>query len=244
MLRITDKGCGIPSDVKKFIFRPFFSTKAGRGIGLGLSTVWSIVTRFGGLVEVESKESVGTTVTVFLARKVTSDALSENLKQSNVIDAGNPQKIYDSPQTQSQTQAYSTFDSDKTILVVDDEELVRNAIAMSLRHLGYSVESAASGEEALEKLKSRQSPFLLAMVDIVMPYLGGDLVVREVRKRFPEMPVIVISGMWVPETVDDLLTHRATFFLRKPFTIRDLSSAIKKAILAATSIIQDTKMES
>jgi len=240
MLRITDKGCGIPREVQKFIFRPFFSTKAGRGIGLGLSTVWSIVTNLGGVVEVESEESVGTTVTVFLSLMVASDSLSKNLQKSSAVGTGgdNPLRIDD----KSQAELSSSFDSDKTILIVDDEELVRNAIAMSLRHLGYSVESAASGEEALEKLKSRQIPFLLAMVDMVMPYLGGDLVVREIRERFPDMPVIVISGMWVPETVDDLLTHPATFFLRKPFTIRDLSSAIKRAILAAGPIIQDTRM--
>lgn len=222
VLSVSDRGCGIPGHIRGQIFKPFFTTKAGSGLGLGLSTVSSIVTQLEGRIEVDSVEGEGTTVTILLPRV-------EPLA-SPLISRHADEETFGLLSSTSASSDEREGLHDRTVLVVDDEELVRNVLAMSLRHLGYGVAITSSGEEALGLLDERAAPFLLAVVDMVMPSVGGDLVVRDMRQRFPSMPIVMISGMCPPDVVDELLTYPATYFLRKPFTIRDLASTLERVL--------------
>ena len=217
-LMVTDNGVGMTDEVLQRVFEPYFSTKKEKGTGLGLTTCSSIVNQFGGSIRISSRPHGGTTVTVYLPMvDQPSEAAAPQPKtgQSPVITSGSP---YRGPRPAGEGQS---------ILVVDDEYPVRNVLSLSLEHLGYRVETAASGAEGIERYtRADAGRFSLVLLDMLMPHLSGHEVFFRLKKIDPDVQVLVISGFSSEEAVKDILDNGGLGFLQKPFTIEQLSRQV------------------
>ncbi|MBL9037874.1 MAG: response regulator [Archangium sp.] len=205
VLRIRDTGVGMSDEVKRRAFEPFFTTKPrGRGTGLGLALVYTTARAHRGDVRVESTAGTGTTFTLWLPT-VAFDLLDE-------------------PQS---------HESRGRVLIIDDDDNILRVLGHFLRHLGFDVDVAASGEEALAKLESRTPP-RLAVCDMVMPGLSGAETMLRLRERSPSLPIIIASG-FLETSADDqrIRAAGATEVLHKPFSLHDLRDAVSKALEAA-----------
>ncbi len=195
MLKVTDTGSGISSDIQDKIFEPFFTTKSvGQGTGLGLAVVHGIVQQSGGSISVESAIGVGTSFTILFPSA--DEALME--------------------ETSGESQA--SLRGGETVLVVEDEDAVRGLVRFSLEGQGYTVLTASSGLEALELIRSHHVKIDLMITDMIMPGINGRELTEEARKNSPDLRVIYMSGY-----TDDIL-HRYRLhgtsdqFIQKPFT--------------------------
>jgi signal transduction histidine kinase len=197
-VEFSDSGPGIPQDAIARIFEPFFTTKKGHR-GLGLALVYGIVTNHGGSVTVANGTSNGAVFKVYLpaTRKIVKDASfkSEDLK-------GN-----------------------KTILMVDDEDLLLTMGQMILSSYGYHVITANSGPRALELIEQARTQIDLVITDLVMPNMSGREFVEHLRRRLTNIPVICMSGYVrsANQTEDEL-------YLQKPFTSQDLLRSVKQVL--------------
>lgn len=208
-LTVTDNGHGIPKPLLKKIFEPYFSTKAGKGTGLGLATVSSIVHLLGGAIEVQSGESKGTAIAIYMPLLLPA------------IDKAHKSEV-------PETQAVPLVGGSERILVIDDEYPVRNVLSVSLEHLGYSVNAVASGLEALELFKDDCAQFDLVILDMLMPHMSGKEVFCELRKLCPDIKVLAISGFTSEESIRYILENGGMGFVQKPFTIEDLSRRVRE----------------
>jgi PAS domain S-box-containing protein len=197
---IADKGVGIPKGVLPYIFDPFFTTKEeGKGSGLGLSTVFGIVTQLGGKVEAETREREGSTFRIRLPSVKPGDACED----ASVEAPLSPQRPL-------------------CILLVDDEPLVRAFAALTLLDRGHTVIEADSGGAALDLVEGRESDLDILVTDVVMPGLSGTATARQLRSRNPRLSVLYISGN-TAEHVDELgASKNGMSFLSKPFVADDL----------------------
>ncbi|MDR0633311.1 MAG: response regulator [Holosporales bacterium] len=211
LIKISDSGCGISSDLIPSIFDPFFSTKElGQGTGLGLAMVYGIVKQTGGAIGVESKVGNGTVFSVYLPRCYDEDIAVE--KRNPVI---------------------TDVTGNETILLVEDEEAIRIFAGRALRDKGYRVIEAANGEIALSLIESLieqgNIPDIL-ITDVSMPKMDGPALQTAVRQHIPNIPVIFTSG-YAEETFRQNLSQDQTIcFLPKPFTIRELASKVREII--------------
>ncbi len=208
-ISVTDNGHGMSSDVIKRIFEPYFSTKKNKGTGLGLAMVRQIVQLFGGAITVQSEVGLGTTVSVYLP-----------IVAEEAAPAGKGKKSAKSDALEHGTER---------VLVVDDEYPVRNVLCVSLEHLGYKVETANSGKEALEKYEAGGG-YDLVLLDMIMPQLSGDQVFIELKKIDPQVQVLVISGFSSEKAVKSILNNGGLGFLQKPFTIEELSRCVRSCL--------------
>lgn len=209
-LYVIDDGHGMNENVQKRVFEPFFTTKGEQGTGLGLPMVASIVNLFKGAIEISSKENIGTSVSVYFP-------IYEVIAKKEVLKAENNQKNIVAQKIK--------------ILVVDDEYPVRNVIELSLKYLNYDVQTAASGEEALDFFNSSEScPFDLVILDMLMPIMSGDQVFEKMRSKFKDLNVLIISGYASNEMLERVLDGGAKGFIQKPFTIEELSKKIKECL--------------
>jgi PAS domain S-box-containing protein len=208
-LEVSDTGFGIPESVLDNIFDPFFTTKGqGQGTGLGLSTVLGIVRSHGGFIKVESRENRGTTFEVYLPAIPGADLTA--VAQSSAA-----------PLRQGAGQC---------ILVVDDEEGVRQVAEDILSANGYRVLLASDGYEALELLGEQADRIDLMLTDIMMPNMDGAHLVRSLRDWSSRIKVIVASGLGYPEQVSELKAMGIQHFLSKPFSARKLLDVIHEAL--------------
>jgi CheY-like chemotaxis protein len=207
-LAITDTGSGMDEQTRARIFEPYFTTKEkGKGTGLGLSTVFGIVTQSGGHVLVQSEFGKGTTVGVYLPRA-----------ESATIAGG------ESPVESTPTKGT------ETILVVEDEDAVRDFVARTLRADGYRVLTAASAADALATCETHRDPIHLVVADVVMPGMGGpELCTRLVKVR-PEAKIAYMSGYPDPALIDTGAIGPATAFIGKPFTALDLKRLVRRTL--------------
>jgi two-component system cell cycle sensor histidine kinase/response regulator CckA len=209
-LGVTDTGSGIrPEDLGK-VFEPFFTTKeVGKGTGLGLSTVYGIVKQTGGFIFADSVVGQGTTFTIYLpVHRPTEPALPEPVE---------PRRL----------KAPELWGSG-TILLVEDEDMVRAVAERALSRQGYKVLTAANGEEALELLDGHGVVDLL-ISDVVMPMMDGPTMVRHARERFPGMPVLFMSG-YAEEQLRRSIDLDHVAFLPKPFSVQQLAEAARSTI--------------
>jgi len=204
-LAVRDTGQGMDEATQKRIFEPFFTTKpAGVGTGLGLSTVYGIVTQTGGTVSVTSEVGVGTTFTVTLpsiARP--AESVAEDRRPAR--PAGGKE----------------------TILVVEDEAAVRGLIRTVLMRAGYEVLVANDGDEAVRLSESHTCHIHLLLTDMVMPGTRGDDLARRLAASRPNLHVLLMSG-YTDQTVGELAAEVA--FLQKPFTPSALAQAVRRAL--------------
>jgi len=201
-LEVQDTGTGMEPSILARVFEPFFTTRpVGQGSGLGLSSVHGIATQAGGAVQMRSAVGVGTTAVVHFPRATGSLTEREATRDGVVAGGG------------------------ETVLVVEDQALVREVIAGVLGEAGYRVIEAGDGEEALRAIDAHEGAIDLVLTDLVMPRMGGALLGRRLRERGTEVPIIYMSGY--AEGSEDLVEGRR---LAKPFGAGELTTAVRDAL--------------
>jgi len=206
VLEVSDTGCGMDEQTISRVFDPFFTTKfVGRG--LGLSAVQGIVRGHRGAIKIESRVGEGARFTVLFPASAAAGAQH-------------------TPNVPSQAANLSGG----TVLVVDDEEVVRLNAEHTLRRLGYDVVTASDGAQGLEVLRSLNDTIRLVLLDLSMPVMGGETALREIRKIRPEVPVILSSGFTPNEAMRRFGRTEAAGFLQKPYTGRTLAVRVRAAI--------------
>jgi two-component system, cell cycle sensor histidine kinase and response regulator CckA len=213
LLRVRDTGTGIAADVLPHIFEPFFTTKAvGQGTGLGLSTVYGIITQSGGRIEVESQPGAGTTVEVCLPR----------------ADAAMEAPVPPLPRAEVSGR--------QTILLVEDEDAVRLLIVRVLRRVGYHVLSARNGAEALLISSRHTQPIDLLLTDVVMPQMSGRELAEHLIEMRPGLRVLYISGYTSEITGRHGLLEGGQSFLEKPFSPAQLAERVHDVLSAPVAV--------
>jgi PAS domain S-box-containing protein len=205
-LKVTDDGQGMDEKTISRIFDPFFSTKF-TGRGLGMSVVLGIVRGHKGAIIIESMPGRGTTVQVLFPA---GEAVAEIHKpSSNISSAATPSG---------------------TILVVDDEEMVRSVCEVVLQRLGYKTLSAADGEEALMFLQKHSTEIVLVLLDLTMPKMDGYRTFQEMRRIRPDIRIILCSGYGEEAATERFVHSGLNGFIKKPFQIGELKEKIAEAL--------------
>ncbi|MEW6303770.1 MAG: PAS domain S-box protein [Verrucomicrobiota bacterium] len=206
VISVSDTGSGIAPENLARIFEPFFTTKdVGKGTGLGLATVHGIVKQHNGWVEVESTLGAGTTFRIYLPAAPEAAAAEEKVVDEDAIPGGH-----------------------ETILVVEDETVVRDMVATFLQVHGYKVLTAASGIEALALWRTHGPSVDLLFTDMVMPQgMSGKQLATQLLKNRPELKVIYTSGYSPEIAAKDLNLQEGVNFLQKPFTPKRLAQVIR-----------------
>ena len=182
LVEVADTGTGIPAKIVDKIFEPFFSTKeVGKGTGLGLSTVYGIIKQTGGFVYVDSVEQKGTTFRIFLPRYDVNADEAKRIAAAAALD-------------HVKRPVRTDLTGEGTILLVEDEEGLRQLNARGLASRGYTVLEAANGVEAIEVLEEHGGKVDLVVSDVVMPEMDGPTLLRELRSRNPTLKIIFVSG--------------------------------------------------
>jgi CheY-like chemotaxis protein len=215
VLEVRDTGCGIREGDLRRIFEPFFTTKEqGKGSGMGLAMVYGIVQAHQGAIEVESREDAGSTFRVYLP-------------------------LIDGLRLERATRRASAAHEDLTpvrgeglVLVVDDEELVREMARELLVSLGYEVVLARNGLEAIDRFLEHRPRVKLVLLDLVMPRMGGRECLRALKRVDPKVRVLLSSGWQREGLLQGALEDGALGFLSKPYPLVTLSQAVARAILA------------
>jgi hypothetical protein len=202
-LAVSDTGIGMSAETKSRVFEPFFTTKK-TGYGLGLSTVYGIIKQSGGYITVQSAPQAGSTFDIYLP-----------------VVAGS--------RTKPATEAPSPVDhcGHETILLVDDEEDLRNATREYLESCGYHVLTAGDGQEAIQVSDSHEGVISLVISDIVMPKINGRGVVEHVCQTRPGTNILVMSGYADDAVLRHGILLEASCFLQKPFTFQALGARIR-----------------
>jgi two-component system, cell cycle sensor histidine kinase and response regulator CckA len=208
-LKVSDTGTGIPPEVLGKIFEPFFTTKeVGKGTGLGLSTVYGIVKQSNGFIFAESELGKGTSFVIYLPVHVETGDV-----------------VVDIPKVERPAELWGSG----TVLLVEDEDMVRAVAERALVRHGYTVVTAEHGEEALEIFASGVHQFDLLISDVVMPTMDGPTMVRHVRDKMPDIPVLFMSG-YAEEQLRKSIDLDRVHFLPKPFSVKQLAEAAQKAL--------------
>lgn len=216
VLEVSDDGPGIPLEIRDRVFEPYFTTKihgSQRGTGLGLATVFGIVEAHGGTVEIaEGLEGRGTTLRAFFP------AAEVEVPEAPSPDTGAP--------------GFITMGTG-TILVVDDDHLVRRAVSSTLKNAGYLVFEAASGTEAIALYREHHPIIRGVVLDMIMPGLNGVATFHELRQINATVNVLLMSGFAMNEDVQTLIDAGARGFVAKPYSPDGLSRALATALAQA-----------
>lgn len=204
---VTDDGEGMDAKTVAQIFEPFFSTKGAAGTGLGLSIVHGIVNQSGGQIAVESEPGQGTTIAITL-----------------------PLAEQEQTQTQTETPPSSHTRRGETVLLVEDDPIVRDVVSSMLTQRGYSLCVAASGEEAVALAQTQPASFDLVVSDLVMPGLNGRQTAEAVCAYQPQAKVLYISGYTDDEAVQVGGYEPGIAFLQKPFSIDELDGKMRELV--------------
>ena len=211
-LSVADTGSGIEPAVLGKMFEPFFTTKeVGKGTGLGLSTVYGIVKQSGGFIFADSKVGEGTRFVIYLPVHQVEE------------DKGKARRT-------AKPKASELWGSG-TVLLVEDEPMVRTVAERALTRHGYTVVTATNGEEALEVLGRIGGEIVLLISDVVMPAMDGPTMVREARQSWPDMPILFMSG-YAEEQLRKSIDLDNVLFLPKPFSVQELAEAARRALEA------------
>ncbi|MGC1779182.1 MAG: response regulator [Xanthobacteraceae bacterium] len=227
LVEVTDTGTGIPAKIVDKIFEPFFSTKeVGKGTGLGLSTVYGIIKQTGGFVYVDTAENKGATFRLFLPRHVAT-------AQEIAVEQAGVEAMAGAAADGGKSPASADLTGEGTILLVEDEEGLRQLNARGLASRGYTVLEAANGVEAIEVLERHQGDIDLVVSDVVMPEMDGPTLLRELRSRNPSLKIIFVSGYAEDAFQKHLPADGSQFaFLAKPFTLKQLVNEVKETMAA------------
>lgn len=226
MIAIEDEGTGIAPDLLDKIFEPFFTTKdVGKGTGLGLSMVYGIIKQSGGYIYPESNVGKGTTFRIYLPRHVETEEEAVSDAAADKAGAG-----ADGANGSGGQKEPTDLTGSATVLLVEDEEAVRRGGKRMLETRGYTVHEAGSGVEALDVIKELDGDVDIVVSDVVMPEMDGPTLLRELRKEYPDMKFIFVSG-YAEDAFAKNLPENAQFgFLPKPFSLKQLATAVKEVI--------------
>ncbi|HXC25452.1 MAG TPA: ATP-binding protein, partial [Gemmatimonadaceae bacterium] len=218
-LTVRDTGHGMSPAALDHLFEPFFTTKEyGKGTGLGLATVHGIVYQSGGHIMVESTLGVGTTFTLFFPRVRGNERYHTPPGGFRVIPNADPQR--------------------RSVLVVDDQDTIRDISERVLQQGGFRVLTARHGEEALSILnyeRERGEPISLVLTDIVMPVMGGRELAEMVLKNYAESAVLCISGYSRDELFRQYLVDDSVRLIHKPFESNELIEAVRETLASRTA---------
>jgi CheY-like chemotaxis protein len=211
-LVVSDTGCGIPLEVQPRIFEPFFTTKEqGKGTGMGLSMVYGIVKNHGGSICVTSDADRGTRFEIFLPAVARPELVVEDNEESRAGTGG------------------------ATILLVDDEELVRDVASTMLETLGYRVMTAHDGADAVELYRRQEHQIDLVILDMAMPRLGGRDCFRAMCEINPAVRAILSTGYTLDDTTQSILDEGMVGFAQKPYVMDELADTVSRALEGPSS---------
>ena len=208
ILRVEDSGEGIDEETLERLFDPFFTTKPeGRGTGLGLATVYGIVQQSGGTVEVSSTPDVGSVFEVRFPR------------------------VHDLPDVVGKILGVTGRPPEgRSVLLVEDEEIVRRLVRLLLERSGFDVHEARDAQEALALVEERAEEIDLLLTDVIMPGMGGVELARELRGRKPDMKVVFISGSTDNRISPEAQAETGGAFIQKPFTMATLEARLREIL--------------
>ena len=207
-LIVRDTGAGMDEETRNRIFDPFFTTKTmGRGTGLGLVSVFAIIKRLGGAIEVESEIGHGTAFKIYLP------ASSRNVKKSVAGEA-----------------VKSIVSTSHTILLVDDEEVVLDVGTRMLQHIGVTVLAAGNGEDALRIYAANKDRIDLVILDMVMPDMGGKIVFERMKQLKSGVRVLLASGYSLNDEAGEIMRKGCNGFIQKPFNMNELMAKIDQIL--------------
>jgi signal transduction histidine kinase/CheY-like chemotaxis protein len=210
VLEVSDDGPGIPPEIRERVFEPYFTTKiAGsvKGTGLGLATVFGIAKSHNATVEIDTGlDGTGTT-----------------LRLAFPVATAHPRRV----ETVASTEIAP---GSGTVLVVDDDRMVRRAVATTLRGLGYFTFEAASGREAVQLFREHHAIIKAVVLDMIMPGMGGSATFAAMRAIDPEVAVLVMSGYTLNDDVQLLLDSGARGFMMKPYSVEALARSLADVI--------------
>jgi signal transduction histidine kinase/CheY-like chemotaxis protein len=213
VLEVSDNGPGIPTELRERVFEPYFTTKthdSQRGTGLGLATVFGIVQSHKGTIEVvDAVDEVGARVRVMLPAAGRAAPRATRADEAPIAPGRG------------------------TVRVVDDDVMVRRAVAMTLRGLGYTTHEAGSGPEAVELYRQHRSAIRAVMLDVIMPGMSGRATFSALREVDPHVVVLLMSGYTKNEEVQALLEQGARGFVMKPYSVEVLARSLAEAISPA-----------
>jgi PAS domain S-box-containing protein len=208
MLAVGDTGLGMDESTLSRIFEPFFTTKEqGKGTGMGLATVYGIVRQSGGTIWVDSVVGRGTTFTVYLPRAEGAAETIARMPAQNRLPTG-----------------------EETILLVEDEEIVRSLVRRTLEAMGYSVLEASGGKQAQSLSTRHKGPIHLMLTDVVMPKVGGRALAEQLAPLRPDMKVLYMSGYTANAIVHHGVLDERIPFIQKPFTPEALACKIREVL--------------
>ncbi len=206
-LNVTDTGTGMSEQIQKHVFEPFFTTKAGKGTGLGLASVYGIVTKWSGHIFLHSTPGMGTTFTLYFPALQAVEAVAAKPKQIALIPQGS-----------------------ETILLAEDEGPVRKVLVRTLEKYGYRVLEAQNGIEAVQKAWAYKDPIHLLLTDTVMPKMNGKELADELKKTRPKTKVLFVSGYPREVLSQQGILNSDIHLIQKPFELEDLAREIRKIL--------------
>lgn len=219
VLSVTDTGSGMSREVMSHLFEPFFSTKKGKGSGLGLSTVYAIVKQHKGEVLVESKPGKGSKFEVYLP--AAEGAAAERVLVEN---------------------CQHTLTGTEHVLVAEDEESVRGLVKDILEHQGYTVTLARDGAEAIDIALGSDIKIDLLLTDVIMPRMNGIELAKEVLLHRPQLKVLFMSGYTDDSTIPETISRLKSPFIAKPFSPESLAIVVRNTLDAPISESSESRM--
>lgn len=206
---MTDTGVGMDAKTRKRIFEPFFTTREpGQGTGLGLASAYGIIKNHSGFINVYSEKNHGTTFNIYLPVAGT-DSKAPGPKRDDKDEM---------------------LKGTETILLVDDEAMIIDVCEQMLKKLGYKTYMAGSGKKAIELYKKNRDTIDMVILDMIMPDLGGNEVYDRLKEINPQIKVLLSSGYALTGKASDMLERGCNSFLKKPFSLKELSQKIKEVL--------------
>jgi len=208
LLSVSDTGAGMDKETQSRIFEPFFTTKEkGKGTGLGLSTVYGIVKQSGGYIFAHSESGAGTTFRIYLPKVLDPAGQPGAVKQPQVATGGS-----------------------ETVLLVEDEESVRELVRETLKSKGYSVMEAPDGIQGMKVAESFEGKIDILITDVAMPGMSGHELAKRVAASRPGIKILFLSGYTEDAIIHEGVLDPGTAFLQKPFTLQALARKVREVL--------------